>query len=102
MNHNETAMFMMKLMLTASGAKTPEERARVAWRANDAMWAEVPAVGLALPRAFNNLCQDMNEEEEWPWVKDLWSVEEYRVNMKTSGFSDKQIDDVLRSTAAKR
>jgi len=72
---------LMDLLHIAAGAKTDEEKARVAWRASDYMWRVFPAYGFGLCRHFNNLCQD----QEWPWVKDLWSQEEmaaYRAQFK--------------------
>jgi hypothetical protein len=33
------------------------------------MWAEPHAFGLGSCRSYNDLLQDRN----WPWVKDLWS-----------------------------
>lgn len=70
---------LMELLIIASGAKTPEAKARICWRANDYLWRTMFKYrGWALPRAFNNLCQD----KEWPWVNDLWSKEEIADMMK--------------------
>ena len=68
------AQALMKTLIVASNAKTDEEKARVCWRASDHLWNDLfkSGLGFALPRAFNNLCQDQN----WPWVKDLWSKAE--------------------------
>jgi hypothetical protein len=67
---------LLELLFVATGAKTDEERARIAWRFSDAMWRQATIGGGGVPlgtaRAFNNLCQD----QDWPWVKDLWSTEE--------------------------
>ena len=63
---------LMELLLVAAGAKTEEEKARVAWRASDHMWRHFPRYDLGLCRYFNNLCQDQN----WDWVDNLWSEEE--------------------------
>jgi hypothetical protein len=65
---------LMEILIVASGAKTPEQKARVCWRASDYLWRSsmLQMHGFILPRAFNNLCQD----QDWPWVKDLWSKQE--------------------------
>ena len=62
----------LELLITASGAKTDEEKARIAWRFSDAMWRKVGSVPMGFARQFNNLLQD----QQWPWVKDLYSAEE--------------------------
>lgn len=60
-------------LVIASGAKTDEEKARIAWRFNDAMWRRYDiANDLAFCRHFNDLLQ----QQDWPWVEDLWSKEE--------------------------
>ena len=60
---------LFNLLITAANTTTDEEQARVCWRANDLMWAEPEAFDFGFRRKFNDLLQDKN----WPWVKDLWS-----------------------------
>ena len=69
---------LLELLYVAADAKTDEEKARVAWRASDHMWNKFPAWGLGLCRGFNNLCQD----QDLPWVDDLWSVKERRAQLQ--------------------
>lgn len=63
---------LLELLIVAAKAKTDEEKARVAWRASDHMWRNFPNYDLMTCRMFNNLLQ----EQEWPWVENLWSEEE--------------------------
>lgn len=65
---------LMEILFVAANAKTDEEKARVAWRANDYMWRVSMELNIPLGfcREFNNLCQDQG----WPWVENLWSKEE--------------------------
>jgi predicted lipoprotein len=67
-----TPAALLDLLLIAANAQTDEEKARVAWRASDYMWRNWDRHGIGFCRAFNNLCQD----QQWPWVKDLWTQEE--------------------------
>jgi hypothetical protein len=66
------ASYLIDLLYIASEAKTLEEKARIAWRANDHMWRNWERWGIPLCREFNDLCQD----QQFPWVEDLWSEEE--------------------------
>jgi hypothetical protein len=68
----EMAAWMIALLLKASGAVTPEDQARVLWRASDILWTQAGKLGLALPRAFNDMLQD----RDLPWVDDLFTHEE--------------------------
>ncbi len=72
----DEAKKLLDILLIAANAKTDEEKARVAWRANDYMWGRCMRdyKSADICRQFNNLLQDQN----WPWVKDLWSAEELR------------------------
>jgi hypothetical protein len=63
---------LLELLFIAANAKTVEEKTRVAWRASDHMWRNFPRYDLVTCRFFNNLLQ----EQQWPWVEDLWSEEE--------------------------
>ena len=65
---------LMQVLFVAARARTDEEQARVAWRASDHMWRDCTRYGIGFCRAFNNLCQD----QDWDWVKDLWSEEEIK------------------------
>jgi hypothetical protein len=91
-----TPQMLVDLIISASGAKIPEERARVLWRANDTLWRDVGYLGFGFPRAFNNLVQDMDRDEKWGWVDNLWTKEEVVANYKARGFSDEQIAQVVK------
>lgn len=78
---------LLKLLFIANGAITDEEKARVAWRFSDAMWRRMGEVPLGLCRAFNNLLQD----QEWPWVKNLWEKDEVVADYKSIGWPDEVI-----------
>ena len=67
---------LLELLFVAANAATPEEEARVAWRASDHMWRSIGNYDLGFCRAFNNLCQDCNQNKNWPWVENLWSFDE--------------------------
>ena len=82
---SEDLSALMEMLITAAGAKTDEEKARVLWRASDYMWwnalrwsspVQGEREGSAWPiwfcRAFNNRVQDM----DLPWVEGLWTKEE--------------------------
>jgi hypothetical protein len=75
---------LMELLLVAANTKTKEEKARILWRASDYMWREYPRYPLRLCREFNDLCQDL----ELPWVKDLWSTEERKEVLKKHGITN--------------
>jgi hypothetical protein len=83
---------LFDILCVAANAQTPEEKARVGWRASDHMWRGLGAgVGLPYARAFNNMMQDMN----LPWVTDLWTKDEVRGYYKAQGMTDEQIKTVL-------
>jgi hypothetical protein len=63
---------LLEVLIVAADAKTDEERARVAWRASDYMWSQVPRIGMHQCREFNDLLQ----QKRWPWVENLWTKEE--------------------------
>jgi len=67
---------LMDMLFVAAEAKTEEQKARIAWRASDYMWRHcLNGEGdFWTCRRFNNLCQ----EKQWPWVRNLWSEEEMR------------------------
>lgn len=69
---------LLELLLIAGSVRTAEDRARLAWRMNDLMWTNATKgrVELGVARQFNNAVQDLNEKENWPWVKDLFTAEE--------------------------
>jgi hypothetical protein len=67
---------LLELLCIAADAKTDEEKARVAWRANDYMWWNVGRFPAGFCREFNNLCPD------FPRIKTLWTREE---RMKYTG-----------------
>jgi hypothetical protein len=88
MDNFVTPASLLEILFVAANAKTPEEQARVAWRASDHMWRGLGnTVGLPYARAFNNLLQ----EKEWPWVQDLWSKDEVRDYYKSRGMSEAEI-----------
>lgn len=78
---------LLELLITASGAATDEEKARVAWRFSDAMWRRMGKVPLGLCRSFNNLLQD----QDWPWVKDLWEKDEVVADYRAMGMPEETI-----------
>jgi predicted lipoprotein len=59
---------LLNVLFVAADAKTDEQKARVAWRANDYMWWNVEKYGVSLCRLFNNFC----DQQRWPKVK-LWA-----------------------------
>ena len=61
---------LLELLYVAANAQTPEEKARVAWRASDYLWWKYPQFPLGFCRKFNDICP------EKPWVKDLWTRKE--------------------------
>ena len=63
---------LMELLFVAANARTPEEKARVVWRASDHLWWSTPQIPIGFCRKFNDLCQNQN----LPWIKDLWSHKE--------------------------
>jgi hypothetical protein len=69
---------LLEVLFVAANAKTDEEKARVAWRASDFMWRDCTRYGIGFCRYFNNLLQDQN----FPWVKDLWTQEEVEALMR--------------------
>lgn len=74
----DPVLSFMKMLFIAANAVTDEEKARVAWRANDYMWRNIEVFDVWFCRRFNELCQD----QRWPKVKDLWSKEEIAENIK--------------------
>lgn len=80
---------LLQLLFVAANAQTDEEKARVAWRFSDAMWRRMGHIPTGFCRAFNNLLQD---QENWPWVKDLWSKDEVVTDYKSIGWPDKAIE----------
>jgi hypothetical protein len=81
MNTSEADDFgkaILAAVLVAAEAETPEEQARVAWRFSDTLRRDVGVLPFALLRAVNNAVQDMQQAENWPWTKNLWSREEIR------------------------
>jgi hypothetical protein len=84
---------LFDILCVAANAKTPEEKARVGWRASDTMWRGLGnTVGLPYARAFNNMMQDMN----LPWVNDLWTKDEVREYYKNEGFPQDMIDTLVK------
>ena len=76
-NLKAQAVKTLEAALVAAQANTPEEQARVAWRMSDYFWQAIMkgdalAIEIAFARVFNNLVQ----EKDYPWVKDLWSTKE--------------------------
>jgi hypothetical protein len=71
-----TPQDLLELLYIASEAKTDEQKARVAWRANDYMWWNVGQFPAGFCRSFNNICPS------FPKAKDLWTKEE---RMKITG-----------------
>lgn len=70
---------LLEGLIVAARAETPEQVARVAWRFSDWMWDNVPEqITILEARLFNNLIQDM----ELPWCKDLWTKEEIEKRRK--------------------
>lgn len=72
---------LLQLLFVAANAVTNEEKARIAWRFSDAMWRRMGLVPMGFCREFNNLLQD----QEWPWVKDLWTKEEVEADYRAMG-----------------
>lgn len=83
---------ILQSLFIATNAKTDEEKARVAWRFSDAMWRRMGGVPLGFCREFNNLLQD----QDWPWVKDLWSADEVRADYKAMGIPQETIDMLVK------
>jgi hypothetical protein len=76
---DQATTYLLHLLWAAAGAETPAEKARVAWRASDYMWQHVGTkFDLPTCRIFNNMLQDLQEIEKWPWIEDLWSMEEVK------------------------
>lgn len=83
---------LLQLLFVAAKAETDEEKARVAWRFSDAMWRRLGLVPLGFCRAFNNHLQD----QDWPWVKDLWTKEEVVADYKAMGTPQEAIDILVK------
>ena len=80
---------VLQLLFVAANAQSAEEKARIAWRFSDAMWRRMGEVPLGFCRAFNNLLQD---QQDWPWVKDLWTKDEVRADYNSMGMPQETID----------
>jgi hypothetical protein len=78
---------LLEVLFTATGAKTDEEKARIAWRFSDAMWDKVGSIPIPVCRHFN----DLLKQQEWPWITDLWSKEEVVASLKAKGVPDEAI-----------
>lgn len=79
---------LLEILLLASGAETKEEKARIAWRFNDAMWRRLGFVPMNFARRFNDLLQD----QKWPWVNDLWGQSEIMADWRRVGV---HIDEMI-------
>jgi hypothetical protein len=77
--------------LIAAGAKTPGQRARVAWRFSDSIWRQIGMVNPGLSRAINNDVKGRAKSEGWPWVKNLWAKEEIIDDYRQQGFPEEDI-----------
>lgn len=82
---------LLNVLFTATGAKTDEEKARVAWRFSDAMWNSLGSIPIPVCRHFNDLLQ----QQEWPWIKDLWTREEALANMRARGVPEEMIKTLI-------
>ena len=78
---------LLEILYVAANAQTPEDKARVAWRASDYLWWKYPQFPAGFCRRFNDVCP------EKPWVKDLWTREERnKLLMETIGVSFDQLE----------
>jgi len=77
---------ILAALWAATKAETPEDKARVGWRFNDALWWTPDTWPLA--RALNNELQDM----KLPWVAALWTKDEVRAAYKARGWADEQLE----------
>ncbi|PWT89998.1 MAG: hypothetical protein C5B54_08010 [Acidobacteria bacterium] len=66
---------LLEILYIAANAQTPEEKARVAWRASDYLWWHYPRWPAGFCRRINDLCP------EKPFVKNLWTKEEREKHM---------------------
>jgi hypothetical protein len=83
---------LLKCLFVATGAKTEEEKARIAWRFSDAMWNQMGEIPIPVCRHFNDLLQ----QQEWPWVQDLWAKDEVVANLKARGMTDDFIATLVK------
>jgi hypothetical protein len=65
---------MVEVLCIAAEARTPEEQARVLWRASDYMWWQFPRYTIGMCRDFNDYLKDL----KLPMVKPLFSPEEVK------------------------
>lgn len=72
-DHMDPALFL-EVLYVAAQVKTPEEKARVAWRASDYVWWNFPRYPVGFCRDLNDYLKD----QKLPMVKPLFSEEERR------------------------